>query len=68
MVASESEMQEVFAAAGTKLVVVYFYNDINEPISKELLEIAKEYTGWLGLLGGQQRTVSKPCLDSPFIV
>ena len=43
-VSSESEMQEVFRAAGNRLLVVHFYDDDNH-LNKKLREIAKSSGG-----------------------
>ena len=45
MVSSEHEMQEVFQAAGKMLVVVYFFDVLEDPNRKELNKIAKSYGG-----------------------
>ena len=45
MVASEHEMQEIFAEADKKLVVVYFFDVLHDPNRQELKEIAKSYGG-----------------------
>ena len=45
MVSSEHEMQEVFQAAGKRLVVVYFFDDHNDPNRRKLNNIAKDHPG-----------------------
>ena len=44
-VASEHEMQEVFAAAGKRTVVVYFFDTYDDPNRKALNTMAKDCGG-----------------------